>query len=206
LKRLAAVLLAAGLAACAQTSKKAAPSKPLPPSTLADAGRFAVLSTDRGKIKIKLLSDEAPLAVKNFTALAAGKMSWRHPKTKRRRKRPLYDGTRFFKVVPGFIIQGGDPLNTGRGGPGFSFVDEFFPQRKFDRAGLVALASSAPNTNGSQFFITLAPAPWLDGKHTIFGEVVQGMDVVAAIAAVPRRGYRPLKPPLLRAVRIEEKQ
>ncbi|MFH2204207.1 MAG: peptidylprolyl isomerase [Elusimicrobiota bacterium] len=190
--RFAAVLLAAGLAACAQTPKKSAALKPLPPSTSADSGRFAVLTTSRGEIRVKLLADEAPLAVKNFTSLAAGKS-----------KRPFYNGTHFFKVIPGFIIQGGDPLNTGQGGAGYTFADEFYPRRKFDRAGLVALASSAPDSNSSQFFITLAPAPWLDGKHTIFGEVVEGMDVVAAIAAAPLRGDRPVMPQVLRTVRIE---
>jgi peptidyl-prolyl cis-trans isomerase A (cyclophilin A) len=207
----AAVLLAAG---CAGPELK--PASP-GPRALGDQDKalFAVLETSRGKIRVRLLPQEAPKAVQNFVELAQGKKEWTDQATGQKTLRPLYDGTLFFRVIPGFMIQGGDPTGEGWGGPGFAFDDELFPGRAFDRPGLVAMANSGPNTNGSQFFITAGPAPWLNGKHTVIGEVVFGMDAVEAIAASPRRQVdpasgrqidRPETPQVLKAVRIEDKR
>lgn len=178
-------------------------------------GTYAVLKTSLGDVRVRLLSDEAPRAVENFIALARGGKEWTDPATGKKTSRPLYDGTRFFRVIPGFLIQGGDPTSKGSGGPGYAFADELFPGRGFNRPGLMAMANSGPDTNGSQFFITLTAAPWLDGRHTILGEVTSGLDVVGAIAGVPRTEAdpktgrlidRPLDPPILRSVAIEEKR
>jgi len=143
---------------------------------------YAVFHTTMGDIVLKLLPDRAPRTVENFVGLAEGAREWTDPKTREKVKRPLYDGTVFHRVIPDFMIQGGDPLGTGTGGPGYKFEDEIGPQNRFDRPGLLAMANSGPNTNGSQFFITEVPTPWLDKGHTIFGEVVKGADLVPKIA------------------------
>jgi len=195
----AGALWAAGCAGRPAGEKAAAPS--VPPAKVP----YAVLVTTKGTITAKLFSEAAPKAVDNFIALASGKKEWRDPKTGKSTNRPLYNGTIFHRVIPGFMIQGGDPLGDGTGGPGYAFEDETSAY-VFDRPGLLAMANSGPNTNGSQFFITVAPAPWLNGHHTIFGEVVEGQAVADAIAHVPRTndGYdRPLEPVVLREVRIE---
>ena len=146
----------------------------------------AALHTNHGDIGIGLFADQAPKTVRNFTGLAEGTQEWTDPKIRAKSTAPLYDGTIFHRVISGFMIQGGDPLGTGTGGPGYRFADEFHPELSFDRPYLLAMANAGPNTNGSQFFITVAPTKHLNFKHTIFGEVAdqESRDVVDAIAAV----------------------
>jgi len=164
---------------------------------------YATLKTSSGDIVIQLFEDKAPKTVANFVGLATGTKEWTDPKTHEKVKRPLYNGTIFHRVIPGFMIQGGDPLGTGTGGPGYRFEDEFNADLKHTKPGILSMANAGPNTNGSQFFITLAPTTWLDGKHSIFGEVVKGQEVVAAIANVPRDFRdRPVKDVVLQDVVI----
>jgi peptidyl-prolyl cis-trans isomerase A (cyclophilin A) len=144
----------------------------------------ATLRTSQGQVVIRLLPDHAPKTVRNFVELAEGGRQWTDPRTGRATTGKLYDGTIFHRVIPNFMIQGGDPLGSGLGGPGYKFADEIHPDLRFDRPYLLAMANAGPGTNGSQFFITVAPTPWLNGKHTIFGEVIQGQDVVDAISHV----------------------
>src|SRR6266511_2856818 len=166
---------------------------------------YATFKTSAGDIVIKLLPEKAPKTVENFLGLVDGTKEWTDPNTNQKVKRPLYDGTVFHRVIPDFMIQGGDPLGTGTGGPGYSFEDEVDGPRRFDAPGYLAMANAGPNTNGSQFFITQVPTPWLDGKHTIFGEVVEGMEVVDAIAASDRDARdRPLEDLHLDRVVIEQ--
>jgi peptidyl-prolyl cis-trans isomerase A (cyclophilin A) len=143
---------------------------------------YATFQTSRGTIVVKLFEKDAPKTVANFVGLAEGKQDWIDPRTGQKSKARLYDGTGFHRVIPQFMIQGGDPLGTGTGGPGFKFEDEFQSGRKFDKPGLLAMANAGPNTNGSQFFITEVATPHLNSRHTIFGEVVKGLDLVPAIA------------------------
>ena len=143
---------------------------------------YAVFKTSRGNIVVKLFEKDAPKTVANFVGLATGKQEWVDPRSGQKSKAKLYDGTSFHRVIPQFMIQGGDPLGTGTGGPGYRFEDEFQSGRKFDRPGLLAMANAGPNTNGSQFFITEVATPHLNGRHTIFGEVVKGQDLVPQIA------------------------
>jgi len=141
-----------------------------------------VVTTNKGDIRIKLFPETAPKTVSNFVGLATGKKEWVDPKTGQTVSgRPLYENLTFHRVIDDFMIQGGDPLGTGSGGPGYQFEDEVDNDLIFDRPGLLAMANSGPNTNGSQFFITHVATPWLNGKHTIFGEVIEGMDVVNSI-------------------------
>jgi len=146
----------------------------------------ATLHTNLGDIRVTLFDLQAPKTVRNFTGLAEGTQEWTDPKVRAKSTAPLYDGTIFHRVIPGFMVQGGDPLGTGTGGPGYRFEDEFHPELTFDRPYLLAMANAGPNTNGSQFFITVAPTAWLNLKHSIFGEVAdqESRDVVDAIAAV----------------------
>jgi peptidyl-prolyl cis-trans isomerase A (cyclophilin A) len=146
----------------------------------------AIVSTPLGDIRINLFADQAPKTVRNFTELAEGTKEWTDPRVRSKSTAPLYNGTIFHRVIPGFMIQGGDPLGTGTGGPGYRFEDEFHPELTFDKPYLLAMANAGPNTNGSQFFITVAPTTWLNFKHSIFGEVADqpSRDVVDAIAAV----------------------
>ena len=146
----------------------------------------ATLHTSMGDINVNLFPDQAPKTVRNFTGLADGTGEWTDPKTRAKATAPLYDGTIFHRVIPGFMLQGGDPLGTGTGGPGYNFADEPHPELVFDKPYLLAMANAGPNTNGSQFFITVAPTAWLNFKHTIFGEVADqaSREVVDAIAAV----------------------
>jgi peptidyl-prolyl cis-trans isomerase A (cyclophilin A) len=146
----------------------------------------ATLVTSMGNITVKLLPEHAPKTVDNFVGLATGARVWRDPKTGAESSEPLYPGTVFHRVIPDFMVQAGDPLGTGTGGPGYNFEDEVSGGPTFDKPGYLAMANAGPNTNGSQFFITQVPTPWLNRKHTIFGEVTDGMDVVNAIAAVAR--------------------
>ncbi|HEV8653674.1 MAG TPA: peptidylprolyl isomerase [Actinomycetes bacterium] len=165
----------------------------------------ATLKTSKGDIRVVLFPDTAPKTVENFVGLATGTRTWRDPQTGAEQQRPLYDDTIFHRVIPQFMVQGGDPLGTGRGGPGYSFKDEVAGPRSFDKRGYLAMANAGPNTNGSQFFITQVPTPWLNGKHTIFGEVVEGMDVVDAIAASDRDATdRPSEEIRLERIEIEQ--
>jgi len=143
---------------------------------------YATFRTSMGDIVVKLLPERAPKTVENFVGLAEGTREWTDPRSGQKQKTPLYDGTVFHRVIPQFMIQGGDPLGTGTGGPGYRFGDEIGPDNKFSKGGLLAMANAGPNTNGSQFFITEVPTPHLDRGHTIFGEVVKGGDLVAKIA------------------------
>jgi peptidyl-prolyl cis-trans isomerase A (cyclophilin A) len=148
---------------------------------------YATLHTSLGDIEVRLFPLHAPKTVENFVGLADGTREWQDPQTRQKvTGRPLYSGTIFHRVIEGFMIQGGDPLGSGRGGPGYEFADEFHPDLSFDRPYLLAMANAGRNTNGSQFFITVAPTTWLTGKHTIFGEVSTGTEVVDAIVAVPK--------------------
>jgi len=144
----------------------------------------ATLQTSQGTIVVRLFPDHAPKTVRNFVELAEGARQWTDPGTGRQTTARLYDGTVFHRVIPDFMIQGGDPLGSGRGGPGYKFADEIHPDLVFDRPYLLAMANAGPGTNGSQFFITVGPTPWLNGKHTIFGEVIEGADVVDQISRV----------------------
>ena len=147
----------------------------------------ATIHTSKGDIRVNLFPDQAPKTVRTITGLAEGTMEWTDPKVRAKSTAPLYDGTIFHRVIPGFMIQGGDPLGTGTGGPGYRFEDEFHPELTFNRPYLLAMANAGPNTNGSQFFITVAATDWLNRKHTIFGEVADqdSRDVVDAIASTP---------------------
>ncbi len=164
-------------------------------------GTYAHFTTSEGSFTVRLFDDRAPKAVANFVGLAEGT---KDPATgKPGQCKPFYDGLTFHRVIDGFMIQGGDPHGDGRGGPGYTFADEFDPTLKFDRAGVLAMANRGPNTNGSQFFITLAPTEWLTGKHTIFGEVVEGLDVVQRIGRVKTGpGDKPVVPVVVQAVKI----
>lgn len=167
---------------------------------------YATLHTNKGDIRLALYPDHAPKTVKNFVGLAEGTQEWTDPKARSKSTAPLYDGTIFHRVIPGFMIQGGDPLGTGTGGPGYRFEDEFHPELSFDRPYLLAMANAGPNTNGSQFFITVAPTTWLNFKHSIFGECADqaSRDVVDSIAAVPTGAQdRPVEPVTITGVTIE---
>ena len=167
---------------------------------------YATLHTSKGDIEIRLLANHAPKTVRNFVELAEGSREWTDPRSRTKTTARLYDGTIFHRVIPDFMIQGGDPLGSGRGGPGYQFADEFHPDLSFDRPYLLAMANAGPNTNGSQFFITVAPTAWLNRKHTIFGEVSQGSEVVDAIAAVPTgAGDRPREDVVINSVTVERR-
>lgn len=168
-------------------------------------GTYAVFNTSEGTIVCRLFEKEAPKTVQNFTDLAEGKRDWTHPVSGKKSKDRLYDGTIFHRVIPNFMIQGGDPAGTGFGGPGYQFEDETKNSpHNFAKSGKLAMANSGPNTNGSQFFITVAPTQWLTGKHTIFGEVVEGEDVAEKIVNVPRnRQDKPNKDVVVKSVVIE---
>jgi peptidyl-prolyl cis-trans isomerase A (cyclophilin A) len=164
----------------------------------------ATVRTNLGPVVIRLFPDHAPKTVRNFVELAEGGKQWTHPETGQSTTDKLYDGTIFHRVIPDFMIQGGDPLGSGRGGPGYKFADEFHPDLRFDRPYLLAMANSGPGTNGSQFFITVGATPWLNGKHTIFGEVVQGSDVVDKISRVKTGSQdRPADDVIIESVTVE---
>ncbi len=167
---------------------------------------FATLNTNHGAIRIQLFPDHAPKTVRNFVELAEGGREWTHPGTGAKSSTPLYDGTKFHRVIPGFMIHGGDPMGSGMGGPGYKFPDEFHPELGFDRPYLLAMANSGPNTNGSQFFVTVGATTWLNFKHTIFGEVADAASraVVDSIAGTPTgRGDVPVEPVVVESVTIE---
>ena len=167
---------------------------------------YATLDTSMGQIVVELFPAEAPNTVKNFVGLARGEQPWMDPASKEIVKRPLYDGTIFHRVIPNFMVQGGDPRGNGMGGPGYKFDDEFTDKLKFDQVGRLAMANSGPGTNGSQFFITVAKTAWLNNHHTIFGQVVQGQAVVDLIVNTPRGANdRPVKDVILKNVTISDK-
>ncbi len=168
-------------------------------------GTYAIFNTSEGAIVCHLFEKEAPKTAQNFIDLAEGKREWTHPVSRKKSKDRLYDGTIFHRVIPNFMIQGGDPAGTGFGGPGYQFEDETKGSpHKFDKAGKLAMANAGPNTNGSQFFITMAATQWLTGNHTIFGEVVEGQDVVDKIANLPRgKQDKPAKDVVVQSVVIE---
>jgi peptidyl-prolyl cis-trans isomerase A (cyclophilin A) len=170
-----------------------------------ESGTYARFDTTEGSIVVRLFEQDAPVTVKNFIELAEGTREWTDPRDRQKKTAPLYNGTIFHRVIPNFMIQGGDPAGTGMGGPGYRFEDETKGSRhKFDKAGKLAMANSGPNTNGSQFFITVAPTDWLTGNHTIFGEVVEGQDVVDKITKLPRnRQDKPNQDVVLNSVTIE---
>lgn len=168
-------------------------------------GPYAVLETSKGRMVARLFAETAPKTVAHLRALSDGSKAWSDPKTGQVVYRPLYDGNIFHRVVPGFYIQTGDPAGTGSGDAAVPVPDELVPGAKFDRPGLLGMASWGPGTSSTQFFITLSAQPDLDGKHTLFGELVEGLDVAKAIAAVPRdekNGDRPLEPPVLKSLRV----
>src|SRR5665811_2167403 len=154
---------------------------------------YAAFDTTAGKFKIKLFADKAPHTVNNFVSLADGSKTGK----------PFYDGTVFHRVIPDFMIQGGDPEGTGRGGPGYRFADEFHAELKHSEAGILSMANAGPNTNGSQFFITVAATPFLDNRHSVFGEVTEGYEVVKKISLAPRNAQdRPVKEVRVNSVKI----
>ena len=169
---------------------------------------YAHFTTSEGNFTARLFDAETPNTVANFTGLADGSKEWTDPRTGRKVKQPYFNGTVYHRVIDGFMIQGGDPLGQGTGGPGYTFADEFHPTLRHAKAGILSMANRGPNTNGGQFFITLDATPWLDGKHSVFGEVVEGMDVVKKIGgtATSKPGDRPLTPITVESVTIEQRQ
>jgi peptidyl-prolyl cis-trans isomerase A (cyclophilin A) len=168
---------------------------------------YAHFKTSEGNFTARLFDDEAPKTAANFSDLADGSKEWTDPRTGKKTNDKYYDGTVFHRVIADFMIQGGDPLGQGTGGPGYTFADEFSPKLRHDRPGLLSMANRGPNTGGGQFFITLVPTPWLDNKHAIFGEIVDGMNVVEAIGRTPtsKPSDRPLKPITIQTVTIERR-
>ena len=169
-------------------------------------GLYATFVTNQGSIVCRLFETEAPKTVANFDELAEGKRDWKDSVSGKKGPGPLYDGTIFHRVIPQFMIQGGDPSGTGMGGPGYKFEDETKGSaHKFDKTGKLAMANSGPNTNGSQFFLTVAATPWLTGNHTIFGEIVEGQDVADKISTLARNGQdRPNKDVVVETIKIEK--
>ncbi len=171
---------------------------------------YATLKTNHGDINVRLFPNHAPKTVKNFVGLATGEQEWTNPETGQKTSDKLYDGTVFHRVISGFMLQGGDPLGNGTGGPGYQFADEFHPDLAFNKPYLLAMANAGPGTNGSQFFITVAPTAWLTNKHTIFGEVVDPasqkvVDEIAAVQTNPRTD-RPVNDVVIESVVVENRE
>ena len=168
------------------------------------AGLYAHFQTSEGAFTATLFEGEAPNTVANFAGLAEGSKEWRDPVKGTPMTRPFYDGLIFHRVIDGFVIQGGCPLGNGMGGPGYTFGDEFHPSRRHTKAGVLSMANAGAGTNGSQFFITLGPTPHLDDRHSVFGEVISGMEVISRIGKMPTgRGDRPVKDVVIEAIKIE---
>jgi peptidyl-prolyl cis-trans isomerase A (cyclophilin A) len=166
---------------------------------------LAHFTTSEGKFTARLFDAETPTTVANFAGLAEGTKEWTEPRSGKKVQQPYYNGTIFHRVIDGFMIQGGDPLGQGTGGPGYTFADEFHPKLRHTKAGILSMANRGPNTNGGQFFITLAETPWLDNKHSVFGEITDGMDIIKKIGgtATSKPGDRPVKPITIESVTIE---
>ncbi len=165
----------------------------------------ATIDTNKGQIQVELFPNHAPKTVRNFVGLATGDIEWTDPATGKKRNDPLYQNVIFHRIIQGFMLQGGDPLGQGTGGPGYQFADEIHPELSFDRPYLLAMANAGPNTNGSQFFITTVPTPHLNGRHTIFGQVIAGQDVVDAIESVPTgRQDRPKDDVVINSIAVAE--
>ena len=207
MKRALVVMAVLALGGC-KKDEAAAGSGAWTDKVSAGGDLFATIKTNLGSITVKLFSKDAPRTVKNFVGLSTGEREWRSPATgEQKRGVPLYTGTIFHRVIEGFMIQGGDPLGNGTGNPGYQFEDEVASGRTFDRVGLLAMANAGPGTNGSQFFITTSTPTNLNGKHTIFGEVIRGFAVVEAISKVPKgQGDRPLEPVVIQGISISETQ
>ena len=200
---LSIILLAGSACANSESSDPSSADDGLVP---AEDGMYAIFRTSMGDIVTRLHYDKVPVTVGNFVGLAEGTKTWTDPRTDEERTEPLYDGTTFHRVMPDFMIQGGDPLGTGTGGPGYRFMDEFDPSLRHDGPGVLSMANAGPGTNGSQFFITHKATPWLDDKHSVFGEVVSGQDVVDAIGNVETEGQNtPVEPVTLETVEIVRK-
>ena len=214
MKRRIALLAAAVMIAAllwSQTIEKRAPAPAPPPApriTLDQPpGLYAVFDTSMGRVVCRLFPEKAPETVKNFVELTNGTKRWYDDKKKAWTKRRYYDGLTFHRVIPNFMIQGGDQLGTGMSNIGFTFKDEFSPDLAFDQPGRLAMANAGPNTNGGQFFITVAPTEWLNSHHSIFGEVVEGQDVVDMISQVPRDANdKPQEPVVMKKVTIVDLQ
>lgn len=187
----------------AETTKAKTKKDSASASTQKGTPMYAVFETSKGTFKIKLFADKTPKTVENFVGLAEGTKEFTDPKTKEKVKRPFYDGLIFHRVIPNFMIQGGCPLGTGTGDPGYKFADEIVKDLKHDKPGKLSMANAGPNTNGSQFFITVAATPWLDGRHTVFGEVTEGYDIVEAISKVKTGAMdKPSEPITIKHVKI----
>lgn len=186
-------------------AKPAAPAAPAAAPSNLPPGTYAHFATSMGAFTVHLFDKEAPKTVANFVGLATGKKAWTDPRTRQLVRRPYYNNLTFHRVIANFMIQGGDPLGNGTGGPGFEFADEFSPNLHHDKVGIMSMANHGPNTNGAQFFITVSPSlTRLDGHYSIFGEVVAGMDIVMAISTVAKDpGDKPLTPVVIKTVRIE---
>ena len=170
------------------------------------AGVYAQFATTEGTFTIRLFDAEVPKTVANFVGLAEGTKEWTDPRTSQKVTAPYYNDTIFHRVIDGFMIQGGDPLGQGIGGPGYNFADEFHPTLRHNKAGILSMANRGPNTNGGQFFITLGPTPHLDDRHSVFGEVVDGMDVVQRIGSTRTgSGDRPVTDVVITAITIERR-
>jgi peptidyl-prolyl cis-trans isomerase A (cyclophilin A) len=167
---------------------------------------YADFVTTEGNFTIRLFDKETPNTVANFVGLAEGTKEWTDPRTNQKSHQPYYDGIVFHRVIDGFMIQGGDPLGQGIGGPGYNFADEFHPNLRHNKAGILSMANRGPNTNGGQFFITLGPTPHLDDRHSVFGEVTDGMDIVSKIGSAPTGDRdRPRKDIVIQHVTIERR-
>jgi peptidyl-prolyl cis-trans isomerase A (cyclophilin A) len=167
---------------------------------------YAHFVTNEGNFTIRLFDEQAPKTVENFVGLAEGTREWSDPRTNQKVHKPYYNGTIFHRVIDGFMIQGGDPLGQGIGGPGYNFADEFHPKLRHNKAGILSMANRGPNTNGGQFFITLGPTPHLDDRHSVFGEVTDGMDIVSKIGRTPTGDRdRPKKDIIIQQVTIERR-
>lgn len=195
--------LALTLFACTQNKKETESEPKKETKTEGVKPVYAKFETSEGDFKVKLFNEFVPKTVENFTGLAEGTKEFKDSKTGKQVKRPFYDGLTFHRIIDGFMIQGGDPVGNGTGDPGYKFEDEFHKSLRHTKEGMLSMANSGPNTNGSQFFITLGATPWLDNKHAIFGEVIEGMDVVKKIGKLKTGPMdKPEKPVVMKKVSI----